>query len=138
VRRPSSRATRSGPTTTPVARDAYTYFHLPIVAGIIATAVAANLLITAPHEAPSGVAVAMILGGPALYLIGESLFCWRTTGTANAKRVAVAALLILLAPLGGQISILLLSLIVVSLLPALAVWELRTPSAVGYTESRTA
>ena len=48
----------------------------------------------------------MILGGPALYLLGESLFRWRMTGTTNAKRVAVAALLILLVPLGGQISVL--------------------------------
>jgi low temperature requirement protein LtrA len=106
-----------------LARDAYTYFHLPIVAGIIATAVANDLLIGAPHAAPSGVGVAMILGGPALYLLGETLFGWRVTGGANAKRLSVAALLIVLVPLGGQISTLLLSLIVVSLLGALAVWE---------------
>ena len=37
-----------------LARDAYTYLHLPIVAGIIATAVASDLLIAAPHEAPAG------------------------------------------------------------------------------------
>jgi low temperature requirement protein LtrA len=112
-----------------LARDAYTYFHLPIVAGIIATAVANHLLIASPHEAPGGVAVAMLLGGPALYLLGESLFSWRTTGAANTKRVAVAALLLLLAPFGGQMSILLLSLIVASLLPALAVWEVRASGA---------
>ena len=110
-----------------LARDAYTYFHLPIVAGIIATAVASELLIAAPHQAPDGVGVAMILGGPALYLLGESLFGWRMTGAMNAKRVAVAALLILLVPFGGQVSALVLSLIVASLLPALAVWELRGP-----------
>jgi low temperature requirement protein LtrA len=108
-----------------LARDAYTYAHLPIVAGIIATAVASHLLIDAPHEAPGGVGVAMILGGPALYLIGESLFCWRMTGEVNAKRVAVAALLILLVPLGGGLSALVLSLTVAALLPALAVWELQ-------------
>ena len=108
-----------------LARDAYTYAHLPIVAGIIATAVASHLLIDAPHEAPGGVGVAMILGGPALYLIGESLFCWRMTGEVNAKRVAVAALLILLVPLGGGLNALALSLIVAALLPALAVWELQ-------------
>jgi low temperature requirement protein LtrA len=114
-----------------VARDAYTYAHLPIVAGIIATAVANGLLIAAPDETPNGVGVAMILGGPALYLLGESLFGWRTTGAMNAKRVSVAALLVLLVPLGGQVSVLLLSVIVASLLPALAVWELRalTPEA---------
>jgi low temperature requirement protein LtrA len=69
----------------------------------------------------------MILGGPALYLLGESLFDWRVTGAANPKRMSIAAVLILLAPLGGQISALTLSLIVASLLPALAVWELRAP-----------
>ena len=106
-----------------LARDAYTYFHLPIVAGIIATAVANDLLIGAPHEAPGGVGVAMILGGPALYLLGETLFTWRVTGAASGKRLSVAALLILLVPLGGQISTLLLSLVVASLLSALAVWE---------------
>ena len=67
--------------------------------------------------------MAMILGGPALYLLGESLFGWRMTGATSAKRVAVAALLLLLVPVGGQLSVLLLSLIVASLLPALAVWE---------------
>jgi low temperature requirement protein LtrA len=110
-----------------LARDAYTYLHLPIIAGIIATAVANDLLIVTPHEAPNGVGVAMILGGPALYLLGESLFGWRLTGATNAKRVAVAALLVLLAPLGGQISALLLSLIVAALLSALAVLEPRAP-----------
>jgi low temperature requirement protein LtrA len=119
-----------------VARDAYTYFHLPIVAGIIATAVASNLLIATPHAAPDGVGVAMILGGPALYLLGEILFGWRTTGAANAERVVVAVLLVLLAPLGGRISILLLSLIATSLLLALAVWERQWRSAASWSSNR--
>jgi low temperature requirement protein LtrA len=108
-----------------LARDAYTYVHLPIVAGIIATAVAADLLIAAPHATPSAVGVAMILGGPALYLLGESLFCWRMTGAASVARMAVAALLVGLAPLGGRMSALDLSLVVAALLPALALWERR-------------
>jgi low temperature requirement protein LtrA len=110
-----------------LARDAYTYAHLPIVAGIIATAVASNLLIAGPYQVPDAVGAAMILGGPALYLLGESLFSWRMTGVTNTKRLAVAALLILLVPLGNHVSALVLSLVVASLLPALAVWERRTP-----------
>jgi low temperature requirement protein LtrA len=107
-----------------LARDAYTYFHLPIVAGIIATAVGTELLIAHPHEPEHGVGVAMILGGPALYMLGESLFRWRMTGAANAGHVAVALLLILLVPFGDRMSVLALSLIVASLLLALAVREL--------------
>jgi low temperature requirement protein LtrA len=57
-----------------LARDAYTYLHVPIIAGIIATAVASDLLIAAPHGAPRGVALAMILGGPSLYLSARACF----------------------------------------------------------------
>ena len=70
----------------------------------------------------------MLLGGPALFLVGESLFRVRITGAANAERLAVAALLVLLAPLGGQVSALALSATVAALLSALALWELRTPA----------
>ena len=77
----------------------------------------------------------MMLGGPALYLLGESLFAWRMTGTTNATRVAVAGLLVLLVPLGGQISALLLSMIVAALLTALALWELRAPGRSGRVPS---
>jgi low temperature requirement protein LtrA len=110
-----------------LARDAYTYAHLPIIAGIIAIAVANHLLIAAPHQAPDGVGAAMILGGPGLYLLGETFFSWRMTGATNGKRGTVGGLLILLAPLGGHITVLGLSLIVASALPALAAWELRAP-----------
>jgi low temperature requirement protein LtrA len=68
----------------------------------------------------------MILGGPALYLVGESMFRWRMTGATQAPRVAVAAALILLAPLGGHLETLTLSIIVTALLTVLAAWELRS------------
>jgi low temperature requirement protein LtrA len=109
-----------------LARDAYTYLHLPIIAGIIATAVSNDLLIAGPHDAPRGVALAMVVGGPSLYLLGESLFRWRMAGVTNPQRVAVAALLILLVPLGGHIEALPLSIVVAALLTVLAVSELRS------------
>jgi low temperature requirement protein LtrA len=109
-----------------LARDAYTYLHLPIIAGIIATAVASDLLIAGPHDTANGVALAMILGGPALYLLGEGLFRWRMTGTADARRLGVAALLIVLVALGGHVAVLPLSIVVAAILGALALWELRS------------
>jgi low temperature requirement protein LtrA len=108
-----------------LARDAYTYLHVPIVAGIIAVAVGDDLLIGEPRHALHGVGLAMVLGGPVLYLVGESLFRWRLTGAANPKRLAVAGLLVLLAPIGVQVSALALSALVAALLSALALWELR-------------
>jgi low temperature requirement protein LtrA len=108
-----------------LARDAYTYLHAPIVAGIIAVAVGDDLLIAEPDEALHGVGLAMVLGGPALYLLGESLFRLRVTGAANAKRLVVAAVLVLLTPVGAHVSALALSALVAALLTALALWELR-------------
>ena len=111
-----------------LARDAYTYLHAPIVAGIIAAAVGDDLLIAEPGRALHGVGLAMALGGPVLFLVGESLFRLRMTGVANAKRFVAAALLVLLSPLASQISALALSATVAALLCALALWELRAPA----------
>jgi low temperature requirement protein LtrA len=111
-----------------LARDAYTYLHVPIVAAIIAVAVGDDLLIAEPGGALHGVGLAMVLGGPVLYLVAESLFRLRMTGAANTTRLAVAAILVLLIPLGPRISALALSGSVAALLSALALWESRTPT----------
>jgi low temperature requirement protein LtrA len=95
------------------------------VGGVIAVAIGDDLLIAEPGHGLHGVGLAMVLGGPALYLVGESLFRLRVTGAANAKRLAVAAILVLLTPFGSQISALALSATVAALLTALALWELR-------------
>jgi low temperature requirement protein LtrA len=110
-----------------LARDAYTYLHLPIIAGIIATAVGNDLLIAHPSEPLHGVGLAVMVGGPGLYLLGESLFRRRMSGPANPERLAVAALLVALFAVGDQVSALVLSAIVAALLSGLALWELRVP-----------
>ena len=53
------------------------------------------------------------------------------TGTANTKRLAVAAALVLLAPVAGHVDALMLSAIVAALLTALALWELRAPAGIS-------
>ena len=108
-----------------LARDAFTYLHVPIIAGIIAVAVGDDLLIAHPESGLHGVGLAMVLGGPALFLLGEALFRLRVTGAVDVPRLAVAALLVLLAPLGSAISALALCATVAAVLCALALWELR-------------
>ena len=122
----ASAAMRASDDPGRLARDAYTYLQLPIVAGIIATAVGANLLIAEPGDPQHGVGLAMMLGGPALFLAGESLFQRRLTSEANAGRLVVAALLVLLVPIGGELPALLLGAIVTAVLAVLAAWEVRT------------
>ncbi|HEX6700216.1 MAG TPA: low temperature requirement protein A [Gaiellaceae bacterium] len=106
-----------------LARDAYTYGHLPILAGIIATAVGLNLLIAAPHQPLNAVAIAMVLGGPALYLLGESHYRWRISGRHNLKGLTVAGAILVLAPIGHVLGTVWLSVLAASLLILLAVWQ---------------
>jgi len=108
-----------------LARDAYTYLHVPIIAGIILSAVGDDLLIAHPHDTLHGVGLAAVVGGPALYLLGENLFRLRMTGTTNAKRFGAATALAALAVLGAHVSALATSGAVALVLVGLATWELR-------------
>lgn len=106
-----------------LARDAYTYLHLPIVAGIIMVAVADDFLIADPHRVATGPVLAMLVGGPAVYLAGESLFRLRMIGSVSPKRVAAVLALLALAALGGAVSIFVLALCVTAVLTTLALIE---------------
>jgi len=106
-----------------LARDAYTYLHVPIVAGVIVTAVGDELLIVGAGRALSTGGVVMVLGGPILFLLGETLFRVRMIGSANAKRVAAIVVLGLLGIVGGAIPALVLVTIVTAVLIGLAIWE---------------
>ena len=115
-----------------LARDAYTYLHVPIVAGVILSAVGDELLIAHPSQTLDTAGVVMVLGGPILFLLGESFFRLRMIGSANRKRLTAIALLALLSLVAGSVSALALTLIVAALLIALAVWEYPpTPARLG-------
>jgi low temperature requirement protein LtrA len=107
-----------------VARSAYTYFHLPMVAGIIAVAAADELTVAHPGEHGTLASVALTLGGTALFLAGHALFKWAVFGGLSWPRVVAIAALVALIPVGFAIPTLALSgvagLIVVGLV---AVWD---------------
>ena len=109
--------------TGALARDAYTYLHLPIVAGIIMVAVGDDLLISSPDAALSIAGMAMTVGGPALYLTGETLFRLRMIGSVSPKRVLAIIALAVFGAAGGTLSALAVTVGVAILLVALAAWE---------------
>ena len=57
-----------------LARLAYTYLHMPIVAGIILSAVADELVLKHPNGAPDLRTISTAIGGPLLFLVGTILF----------------------------------------------------------------
>ena len=74
-------AIESDADTGRLARDAYTYFHMPIVAGVVVTAVADEQMLTHPvgHHADLPYILAAC-GGPFLFLLGNLAFKWVTAG----------------------------------------------------------
>ena len=116
-----------------LARDAYTYLHLPIVAGIIMVAVADDLLVSHPSSHLTTAGVVMAAGGPALYLLGESMVRLRMVRQVSPRRLTCVAALLVLGLLGRDMSAIALSSSVAAALAILAVseagwWERSNPT----------
>src|SRR5215207_678620 len=75
---------------TILARDAYTYLHVVIVAGILLSAVGDELVIAHPTEALPDAELAAVVCGPALYLLAHVALRLRMTGTISGRRLAGA------------------------------------------------
>ena len=106
-----------------LARDAYTYLHLPIVAGIIMVAIADDLLITYPDRALVTTGVVMTVVGPAIYLIGEALVRLRMISSLSPQRLLAVVALGVLGGFGADLSALALSTGVAAILIALTIWD---------------
>ncbi|MFG3437510.1 low temperature requirement protein A [Nonomuraea sp. NPDC047897] len=74
-------------------RSAYTYSHIPIVAGVIVTAVGDELAIAHPLDTTTAGIVLTVLGGPALFLAGHAAFHRTVFGDLPAGRIAALAVL---------------------------------------------
>jgi low temperature requirement protein LtrA len=106
-----------------LARSAYTYFHLPMVAGIIAIAAADELTVAHPGEHGTLASVALTLGGTGLFLAGHALFKWAVFGVLSWPRVVAVAALMALIPVGFEIPALALSGVAGLTVAGVAVWD---------------
>lgn len=106
-----------------IARMAYTYMHIFLVAGIIVTAVGDEWVLAHP-EGHTDLKTAMaLLGGPALFLLGSLLFKWSVFGHATWSRLVGLGLLGLLAIPAMSVSPMILSWLATGVLVVVAVWE---------------
>src|SRR3954467_2851606 len=101
---------------TRMARDGYTYLHVLLVAGIIVSAVGDELVIAHPSEPLAGAEVAAVVAGPAIYLLGHTLFRLRLTGTVSWRRLTGAAACVVAGVVAGGADALVLALIVLAVL----------------------
>ena len=106
-----------------MARSAYTFLHVPIVGGIIAFAAGVEVLIAHPLGHAGVAAIALLVGGPLVCLLGLMAFR-RATGLAvwTPHWLAVAALVLMIG-LSHLTSPLTLAALVATTLIALAAVE---------------
>jgi len=106
-----------------IARIAYTYLHVLLVAGIILVAVGDELVIAHPlghTDAKTAIAVA---AGPAFYLLGNLLFKRVTAGWFPLSHLVGLGLLALLTPASAVLPPLGFSLAATAILILVAAWE---------------
>ena len=107
----------------------YTYFHIPIVAGIVVCAVADEITIKHPGR-PHGVEPRRtLLGGPALYLAGNVLFKRASAKYYPLSHLVGLGLLLLLTPVAMFLTPLALGAATTVVLVIVAVWETRSFAA---------
>lgn len=119
-----------------MARLAYTYLHMPIVAGIIVTAVADELVLSHPDGHSDARTVLSAIGGPLLFLIGTILFKHTVRGWLQLSHIVGIAALAVLAWFAGELSPVWLSILTTMILVIVAVWE--TVSLSGASQSEAA
>jgi low temperature requirement protein LtrA len=108
-----------------LARDSYSYLHLPMVAGIILAALGLEETLAHVDEHLHTVPAFALLGGIALYLLAHVALRLRNAGSVNYRRLAMAALLLALWPLALEISALAMLAIVNVALWSLIAYETR-------------
>jgi low temperature requirement protein LtrA len=90
-------------------RSAYTYCHIPMVAGIIVAAVGDELMLAHPGGHAGAATAATVLGGPALFLAGHGAFKRMVFGRVSVPRLLAVLALGGLWPLSPVLSPLLLA-----------------------------
>jgi low temperature requirement protein LtrA len=114
-----------------MARDSYSYLHLPMVAGIILFAVGVKKTLGDVSDPLKLIPAVALCGGVALYLIAHVLFRLRNVRTFNRHRSIVSLLLLALIPAAVELPALATLAAVAALCVGLIVYE-----AIRFAEAR--
>ena len=106
-----------------LARLAYTYLHLFLVAGIILSAVADEFVLAHPSGHSDRNMTIAVIGGSVLYLFGSLLFKRAIAGHSSRAHIVAIVLLACLIPVASHLAPWLLMTIVSVVLCGLAWWE---------------
>lgn len=126
-------ASLQGAAQAALARDSYSYLHLPMVAGVLLFALGVKKTMAHPEDPLSTVGSAALAGGIALFLAAHVLFRLRNVRTFSRHRVVTLLVLVALAIAGPSMPAAALLLVVALVCGALVAWE-----TIRFREARTA
>ena len=106
-----------------LARDSYSYLHLPMVAGIIFVALGVKQTLAHVGDPLGSVPAVALCGGVALYLLGHNAFRLRDAGSVSVPRLVSAILCCALIPLAVLVPSLVTLACLAVLMCALAAFE---------------
>jgi low temperature requirement protein LtrA len=106
-----------------IARDSFSYLHLPMVAGIVLLALGLKKSLEHVGDPLHLVPAFALLGGVAVYLLAHVAFRWRIVHRFSLQRLVCAVVLAALIPLAVEVPALVTMAIVAALLAALIVYE---------------
>jgi low temperature requirement protein LtrA len=106
-----------------IARDSFSYLHLPMIAGIVLLALGIKKALEHVGDPLDVVPAFALLGGTALYLLAHVAFRWRNVHRFSTQRLACAVVLLALIAAAVEIPSLATMAIVAAMLAALIVYE---------------
>ncbi len=106
-----------------IARDSYSYLHLPMVVGIVLAALGLKKTLAHVEDPLKLVPAVALMGGLALYLLAHVAFRWRNVHRFSSQRVITAVALLALIPVVTEIEALVSVGIAVVVLWALIAYE---------------
>ena len=109
-----------------MARDSYSYLHLPMVAGIVLVALGMKKTIGHFDGQLDAVPAFALLGGVSVYLLGLVAFRYRHVHTVNRHRLLLALVLLILVPVAMEMPALVALAIANVLLWAMIAFETRS------------
>ena len=114
----------SGGERNRLARDSFSYLHLPMIAGIVLIALGLKKTLGDVGAPLAAVPAAALLGGSALYLLAHVAFRLRNVRTLSTHRLVVAVLLVALVPAAREVPALAAVTGVTALLIGLITYEM--------------
>jgi low temperature requirement protein LtrA len=86
-----------------IARDSYSYLHLPMIAGIVLIALGVKKTLGHVDEPLETIPSVALFGGIALYYAGHVGFRLRNVGSVNRPRLLALLVCLALIPLGTEV-----------------------------------